>query len=285
VIPKVVRVHTQGSYRRPFRVPKQCPVCGGKVVREEGEAASRCINASCPARLKESILHFASRGVMNIDGLGDVLVDQLVDRGMVRSVADIYDLTADTLAGLDRMGRKSATNVIRNIEKSKQNPLPRVINALGVRFVGERTAVFLAEQFGEMDKIASATVDELQDAEEVGPRIAESIYQYFREPRNQDLLERLKSAGLQFEYKTRRRHGGPLFGLTFVITGTLSISREEVRQRIEASGGKVATAVSKRTNYVVAGEDAGSKLDKAQELGVEVIDEGKLLELLEKFGA
>jgi DNA ligase (NAD+) len=266
-------------------VPKQCPVCGGKVVREEGEAASRCINASCPARLKETILHFASRGVMNIDGLGDVLVDQLVDRGLVRSAADIYDLTTDKLADLDRMGRKSAANVIRNIEKSKQNPMARVINALGIRFVGERTAVFLAEQFGEMDKIASATVDELQDAEEVGPRIAESIYQYFREPRNQDLLGRLRSAGLQFESKTRRRHAGPLFGLIFVITGTLSISREEVRQRIEASGGKVSTAVSKRTNYVVAGEDAGSKLDKARELGVEVIDEGKLLELLEKFGA
>ncbi len=285
VIPKVVRVHTQGSYRRPFRVPKQCPVCGGKVVREEGEAASRCINVNCPARLKESILHFASRGVMNIDGLGDVLVDQLVDRGLVRSVADIYDLTADKLADLDRMGRKSATNVIRNIEKSKQNPLPRVINALGIRFVGERTAAFLAEQFGDMDKIASATVDELQEAEEVGPKIAESIYQYFREPRNQDLLERLRSAGLQFEYKTRRRHAGPLSGLVFVLTGTLSISREEARQRIEAAGGKVSASVSRRTNYVVAGEDAGSKLDKAHELGVEVIDERKLIELLEKFGS
>jgi DNA ligase (NAD+) len=285
VIPKVVRVHTQGSYRRPFRVPKQCPVCGGKVVREEGEAASRCINVNCPARLKESILHFASRGVMNIDGLGDVLVDQLVDRGLVRSVADIYDLNADRLADLDRMGRKSATNVIRNIEKSKLNPLPRVIHALGIRFVGERTAGFLAEQFGDMDKIASATVDELQGAEEVGPKIAESIYQYFREPRNQDLLERLRSAGLQFEYKMRRRHAGPLSGLVFVLTGTLSISREEARQRIEAAGGKVNNTVSKRTNYVVAGDDAGSKLDKAHELGVEVIDERKLLELLDKFNS
>jgi DNA ligase (NAD+) len=285
VIPKVVRVHTQGSYRRPFRVPKQCPVCGGKVVREEGEAASRCINVNCPARLKESILHFASRGVMNIDGLGDVLVDQLVDRGLVRSVADIYDLNADRLADLDRMGRKSATNVIRNIEKSKLNPLPRVIHALGIRFVGERTAGFLAEQFGDMDKIASATVDELQGAEEVGPKIAESIYQYFREPRNQDLLERLRSAGLQFEYKMRRRHAGPLSGLVFVLTGTLSISREEARQRIEAAGGKVNNTVSKRTNYVVAGDDAGSKLDKAHELGLEVIDERKLLELLDKFNS
>src|SRR5712692_4857711 len=161
VIPKVVRVHTQGSYRRPFRVPKQCPVCGGKVVREEGESASRCINTNCPARLKESILHFASRAVMNIDGLGDVLVDQLVDRRLVTSVADIYDLTEEKLADLDRMGRKSASNVVRNIERSKQNPLPRVINALGIRFVGERTAAFLAEEFGDMEKVAAAKVDEL----------------------------------------------------------------------------------------------------------------------------
>jgi DNA ligase (NAD+) len=282
VIPKVVRVHTQGSYRRRFQVPKHCPVCGGKVVREEGEAASRCININCPARLKESILHFASRGVMNIDGLGDVLVDQLVDRGLVTSVADIYDLTLEKLADLDRMGKKSATNVIRNIEKSKQNPLPRVIHALGIRFVGERTAVFLAEEFGDLDKIATAKVEELQRAEEVGPRIAESIYQYFREPRNQDLLERLRSAGLQFEYKVRRRHGGPLSGLTFVLTGTLSMSREEARARIESAGGKVSGSVSKKTDYVVAGEDAGSKLDKARELGVEVIDEQKLLELLDR---
>jgi DNA ligase (NAD+) len=283
VIPKVVRVHTQGSYRRQFQIPKHCPVCGGKVVREEGEAASRCINTNCPARLKESILHFASRGVMNIDGLGEALVDQLVDRGLVASVADIYDLTAEKLAGLEHMGKKSAANVVHNIEKSKQNPLPRVINALGIRFVGERTAAFLAEQFGEMDRFASATVEELQQAEEVGPKVAESIYQFFREPRNQALIERLRSAGLQFEYRTRRRHGGPLAGLTFVLTGTLSMSREEARQRIEAAGGKVISAVSKKTSYVVAGEDPGSKLDKARELGVEIIHEKKLMELLQRI--
>lgn len=281
VIPKVVRVHTQGSYRRRFQIPKHCPVCGGKVVREEGESASRCINANCAARLKESILHFASRGVMNIDGLGDVLVDQLVDRGMVTSVADIYDLTVEKLTDLDRMGKKSAANVIRNIEKSKQNPVPRVINALGIRFVGERTATFLAEEFGVLDKIIAAKSDELQKAEEVGPKVAESIYQFFREPRNQDLIERLRSAGLQFEYRTRRRHGGPLAGKTFVLTGTLvNLTREEARQQIEAAGGKVSGAVSKKTSFLVAGEDPGSKLDKARELGVEVIDEKKLIELL-----
>jgi DNA ligase (NAD+) len=218
---------------------------------------------------------------MNIDGLGDVLVDQLVDRGMVSSVADIYDLTVEKLTELERMGKKSAANVIRNIEKSKQNPLPRVINALGIRFVGERTATFLAEEFGLLDKIMSAKTDELQKAEEVGPKVAESIYQFFREPRNQDLIERLRSAGLQFEHKVRRRHGGPLAGMTFVLTGTLvNLTREEARQQIELSGGKVSSAVSKKTSFVVAGEDPGSKLDKARELGVEVIDEKKLIELL-----
>jgi DNA ligase (NAD+) len=283
VIPKVVRVHTQGSRRRPFQIPKHCPVCGGKVVREEGEAASRCINTNCPARLKESILHFASRGVMNIDGLGDALVEQLVDGGIVTGVADLYDLTVDRLAELERMGRKSAANVIHNIERSKQNPLPRVINALGIRFVGERTAMFLAEEFGDLDKIGSAHPDELQKAEEVGPKVAESIYQFFREPRNQDLMERLRSAGLQFEYRMRRRPGGPLAGLTFVLTGALpGLSREEARQRIEAAGGKVITAVSRKTSFVVAGSEPGSKLDKARELGVEVIDEKRLIELLER---
>jgi DNA ligase (NAD+) len=280
VIPKVVRVHTQGSYRRRFEIPKRCPVCGGKVVREEGEAASRCINTNCPARLKESILHFASRSVMNIDGMGDALVDQLVDGKMVASVADIYELNVEKLMLLERMGKKSAANVIRNIEGSRQNPLPRVIQGLGIRFVGERTALFLAEEFGDLERIASAKPEELQKAEEVGPKVAESIYQFFREPRNQDLVERLHSAGLQFEYKVRRKRSSPLAGLTFVLTGSLNMSREEAKQRIEFAGGKISSAVSKKTDYVVAGEDPGSKLDKARELGVEVINEKKLMDLL-----
>ena len=162
VIPKVVRVSSQGSYRKKFHMPTHCPVCGGRIVREEGEAASRCINTNCSARLKESILHFASRGVMNIDGVGEALVDQLVDRGLVKSVADLYDLTEESLLTLERMGKKSAANILRNIVNSRKNPLPRVITALGIRFVGERTAVFLAEHFGSMEKIGSATLDELQ---------------------------------------------------------------------------------------------------------------------------
>jgi DNA ligase (NAD+) len=283
VIPKVVRVQTQGSYRKPFRMPEKCPVCGGKVVREEGEAASRCINANCPARLKESILHFAARGVMNIDGLGDVLVDQLVDRGLVHSVADIYDLTTEQLISLDRVGAKSAGNVIRNIEKSKQNVLPRLLTALGIRFVGERTAVFLAETFGTVDKIAKASVDELQRAEEVGPKVAESVYQFFHEPNNLELVGRLRAAGLQFEYEVRRRRKGPFQGLVFVLTGTLpNLTREEATSVIESAGGKVTGSVSRKTSYVVAGADAGSKLDKARSLDVTVIDERQLLEMAGK---
>ncbi|MGE5567795.1 MAG: NAD-dependent DNA ligase LigA [Rhodospirillales bacterium] len=280
VIPKVVRVSSPGSPRQPFRMPGYCPVCGGKVVREEGEVASRCINTNCPARLKESILHFASRGVMDIDGMGEALVDQLVDRGLVKSVVDIYKLTASQLIPLERMGKKSAEKLLSNIERSKQLPLPRVLSALGIRFVGERTAVLLAEAFGSLDAIAAADVETLQRAEEVGPKVAQSIYQFFREPRNIELVEGLRRAGLQFEHKQVRKKKGPLQGLTFVLTGTLpTLTREEAKARIEAAGGKVAGSVSKLTDYVVAGEKAGSKLDKAKALGIEIIDEKRLLEL------
>jgi DNA ligase (NAD+) len=251
------------------------------VVREEGEAASRCININCPARLKESILHFASRGVMNIDGVGDALVDQLVDRGLAHSVADLYSLTMEQLLSLERMGPKSAANVLRNIEKSKRNPLPRVLGALGIRFVGERTAVFLAEEFGSMDAIAAAAVDELQRASEVGPKVAESVFNFFHEPHNRELIDRLRDAGLQFTYESTRPKGGPLKGLTFVLTGTLpTLSREQAKELIESAGGKVSGSVSKKTAYVVAGADAGTKLTKAEGLGVRVIDEVQLLNLL-----
>ena len=282
VIPKVVRVHALGSYRRKFHMPAHCPVCGGKIVREEGEAARRCINASCPARLKETILHFASRGVMNIDGVGEALVDQLVERGIVKTVADIYDLTLETLMELERMGKKSAGNILRNIENSKKNPLPRLLTALGIRFVGERTAVFLAEAFGSLDAIAHADIDDLQRAEEVGPKVAEAVFQYFHEPHNQKLIDRLRAEGLQFTYQSTRPKGGKFRGLTFVLTGTLpSLSREEAARLIEEAGGKVSGSVSKKTTYVVAGADPGSKIVKAEELGIPVLDEDTLLALLQ----
>ena len=281
VIPKVVRVSSPGSPRTPFHMPPSCPVCGGKVVREEGEVASRCINTDCPARLKESILHFSSRGVMDIDGLGEALVDQLVDRGLVASVVDIYSLSASQLIELERMGRKSAEKLLANIQRSKQLPLPRVLAALGIRFVGERTALLLAEAFGGLTKIAEADIPALQNAEEVGPKVAESIYQFFREPQNRVLVSRLAETGLQFEYQQTRKKTGSLEGLTFVLTGTLpTLTREEAKARIEAAGGKVTGSVSKQTSYVVAGEAAGSKLEKAKSLGIPVIDERKLLETI-----
>jgi DNA ligase (NAD+) len=282
VIPKVVRVKMQGTHRKPFRMPKECPVCGGRIVREEGEAASRCINLNCPARLRESIRHFASRSVMNIDGLGEALIDQLVESGLVKSVADLYDLTVEQVQDLERMGAKSASNLIRNIDRSRFLPMPRVIAALGIRFVGERTAQFLAEHFGSLEKIAAATKEELQEAPEVGPKVADSIFVFFREPENQKLLMRLKAANLSFEHTIRQKREGRLKGLTFVLTGTLpTLTREEAKEKIEAAGGKVAAAVSKRTSFVVAGEEAGSKLEKADQLGIPVIDEAQLLTLLE----
>ena len=281
VIPKVVRVKMQGSRRRLFQMPAECPVCGGRVVREEGEAASRCINVNCPARLKESIRHFASRGVMSIDGLGDALIEQLVDGGLVKSVADLYTLTDEQLSALERMGPKSAANIVLNIDRSRFMPLPRVLGSLGIRFVGERTAELLAEHFGTMERIATATVEQLQEAQEVGPKVAESIAEFFREPQNQELIERLRAAGLMFEHMVRRRPDGPLAGFTFVLTGTLpTLKRDEAKFRIEAAGGKVAGSVSKKTTFVVAGEDAGSKLDKARQLEIPVIGETELLAML-----
>jgi DNA ligase (NAD+) len=281
VIPKIVRVVEHGAHRHPFRMPSSCPVCGGHVVRQEGEAASRCVNTNCPARLRESLLHFASRGVMDIDGLGDALVDQLLTRGLVHSIADLYQLTAEQIVELERMGKKSATKIIQNIDRSRSQPLPRVLNGLGIPFVGERTAQILADRFGSVDEIASASLEKLQEAEEVGPKVAESIRQFFDEKRNRELVERLRAAGLQFTAAKRIKQEGPLKGLTFVLTGTLpTLKREDAKTRIEAAGGKVAGSVSSKTSYVVAGEDAGSKLDKAHELKIPVLDEKGLFAML-----
>lgn len=281
VIPKVVRVVKEGAHRHPFKMPKHCPVCGGDIVRAEGEAASRCMNTNCPARLRESILHWAARGVMDIDGLGWALVNQLVDGGLVKNVADIYELTAGQLMELERMGKKSAEKLIANIDRSRKAPLPRILNGLGIPFVGERTAQFLAEEFGDLDKIAGATEDELQKAEEVGPKVARSIHKFFAEPHNRALIERLRKEHFDFKYEKKRKAGGALAGLTFVLTGTLpTLSRDEAKAKIEAASGKVAGSVSRKTDYVVAGEEAGSKLDKARELGIKVIDEAALLEML-----
>jgi DNA ligase (NAD+) len=281
VIPKVVRVVKQGADRRPFKMPDKCPVCGGEIVRAEGEAASRCVNTNCPARLKESILHFAARGVMDIDGMGEVMVNQLVDTGLVKNVADIYTLTLDQLTALERMGQKSAEKLLKNIDASRKSPLPRLLNGLGIPFVGERTAQFLAEEFGDLDKIATASEEELQKAGEVGPKIAASIRRFFDEQRNRDLIERLRSERFTFTHEVKKKVGGPLVGLTFVLTGTLpTLTRDDAKERIETAGGKVVGSVSKKTDYVVAGAEAGSKLDKAQTLGIKVIGEEDLIGMI-----
>src|SRR5271169_5448248 len=277
VIPKVVEVdkdHPRGEIE--IKDPVKCSVCGNKVVRTEGEVDYRCVNADCPAKLLGTILHFASRGVMNIDGMGDALVAQLTERGLVKNVADIYKLTKADLLSLERMGDKSAQNILEEIEASKKLPLERVIYGLGIRMVGERTAQFLAEHFGSMEALEQAGVEELQNVDEVGPRIAESIVEFFSIPANRKLIERLGEAGLVFKGKKKER-GTKLAGKTFVLTGALQkYTRDEAKKMIEDAGGKVTGSVSKKTDYVVAGADAGSKLDKAKELGVAVIDEREM---------
>jgi DNA ligase (NAD+) len=285
VIPKVAKVIDDKDHPRPrdlkdFEMPEKCPVCGTKVVRTEGEVDYRCVNANCPAKLRETILHFASRGIMNIDGMGDALVNQLTERGLLKNVADIYKLTKADLLSLERMGDKSAQNILDEIENSKKLPLERVIYGLGIRMVGERTAQFLAEHFGSMEALENAGVEELQNVNEVGPRIAESIVEFFGIAANRKLVERLREAGLTLTGQKKQR-GTKLVGKTFVLTGTLAhFTRDEAKKMIEDAGGKVTGSVSKKTDYVVAGADAGSKLDKAKELGVKVIEEKELTQLL-----
>jgi DNA ligase (NAD+) len=280
VIPKVVEVdkdHPRGNQDVP--PPETCSVCHTKAVRVEGEVDYRCVNANCPAKLLGTILHFASRGVMNIDGMGEALVNQLLEKGLVKNVADIYYLTKKDLLNLERFADKSADNIIKEIENSKKLPLERVIYGLGIRMVGERTAQFLAEHFGSMEALASASVEELQNVNEVGPRIAESIVEFFSIAANRKLIERLGEAGLAFKGKKKER-GTKLAGKTFVLTGTLAkYTRDEAKKMIEDAGGRVSGSVSKKTDYVVAGADAGSKLDKAKELGVAVIDEKEMEKL------
>src|SRR5713101_5431477 len=279
VIPKVAKVIADKEHPRghkTFHMPEVCPVCGTKVVRTEGEVDYRCVNANCPAKLRETILHFASRGVMNIDGMGEALVNQLTERGLVKDVADIYKLTKKDLLGLERFADKSAQNIVDEIENSKKLPLERVIYGLGMRFVGERTAQFLAEHFGNLDAIMNASAEELEEVNEVEPRIAESSVEFFADEHNRRLVIDMRKAGLTFTGQKKEK-GTKLVGKTFVLTGTLERhTRDEAKKMIEDAGGRVSGSVSKKTDYVVAGSDAGSKLDKARELGVSVIGEEEL---------
>ena len=276
VIPKVLEVdlsHPRGE--QAFEPPARCPVCGSGVHREPGEVVLRCVNANCPARLKESLHHFARRGVMNIGGLGPALIDQLVDSGRVRDLAALYEnVDAAMLAGLERMGAKSAANLMAEIERSRGAELWRVLYGLGIRFVGERTAQVLAAHFGSLDAVAAAPGETLENVAEVGPVIARSIQTFFSEPANRELISRLQRAGLDPHQEPAAAAALPLAGKTFVLTGTLEHhTREEMKASILAAGGKVSGSVSARTSYLVAGAEAGSKLAKAQELGITVLDE------------
>jgi DNA ligase (NAD+) len=286
VIPKVVRVvlEKRPAGAPPFPMPSRCPVCGDPVVREEGEVATRCVNPGCPAVVREALRHFCGRRAMNIEGLGERLIDQLVNAGLLSDVASIYDLKAADLIELERWGEKSVANLLSEIEKSKANDLSRLLFALGIRHVGEKAARTLAARFGSLDRLAQAEAAELESAEEVGPNTAAAIVQYFSHPRHRDLVESLRRHGLRFEAERPRRDAsGPLSGKNVVITGTLSgISREEAAERLEAAGARVYGSLSRKTDYLVVGESAGSKLEKAKSLGVETMTWEDMRRVLEK---
>jgi DNA ligase (NAD+) len=285
VIPQVVKVvrSKRPKGTRRYRLPKRCPVCRAETVRLEDEAVTRCPNLDCPAQLKNNLRHLASRGALDIEGLGAKLVDQLVERGLVTRLSDVFDLDREALASLDRMAEKSARNVVEGIEKARSTTLARFLIALGIRHVGETVAQLLARHFGDLDPLLAASREQLEAIEGIGPTIAESVFRFFADPRNASEVERLRALGLRWEKSAPAapRGEGPLAGCTFVLTGSLEdMTRSEARRRIEERGGKVTSSVSKKTSYVVAGADPGSKLDKARELEVEVLDRAGLEKLL-----
>lgn len=285
VIPKVVSVMKERRTGKEveFVFPKSCPVCASTVFKPEDEAVSRCFNPSCPAKLRESLLHFASRRAMNIEGLGEALVNQLHESGIVKSIPDLYSLHLQDLEKLERMGPKSSRNLLDEIERSKTNELFRLIFALGIRFVGERTAQILAKHFRNLESLFFVSGDTLKDINDVGPKVAESIVFFFRQPENRDLIDRLKLAGLNFLAKKEQGtfHKPVLEGRSFVLTGTLSaLTRDSAKEKIERLGGRVVAAVSSKTDYVVVGEAAGSKREKAVKLGISLLNEEDFLKML-----
>jgi DNA ligase (NAD+) len=286
VIPEVVRVlpERRPPHAQPFRMPATCPECGSAIVRLPDEAVARCSGGLvCPAQRKQALLHFASRRAMDIEGLGDKLVEQLVEAGIVRTPADVYTLGLAKLAALERMAEKSAANVLAAIERSKRTTLARFVFALGIRHVGEATARDLARHFGSLDALMAADEAALLDVTDVGPVLAESIARFFAEGHNREVIDALRAAGVHWDEHAPQRGtaSGPLAGKTVVLTGSLpTLSRDEAKALVEAAGGKAAGSVSKKTDYVVAGADAGSKLERARELGVPVLDEAALRALL-----
>jgi DNA ligase (NAD+) len=281
VIPHVLKVVKHGREEKPFRMPSKCPVCGMGIHRAEGEVAYRCVNVSCPARRRESFLHFAGRHAMNIDGLGEKVVDQLIENGLVKDFADLYKLNLETVANLERRAEKSARNLLDEIEASKKNSLARLVYALGIPFVGERTAQLLAGHFGAMEKIAAASAEELMEVGEVGPKIAEGVREFFSEAANRKLIERLEMVGVNMRAERAALKGTKFAGLTFVFTGTLrKRSREEAEALVAAHGGKAGSSVSKKTSYVVVGEDPGSKFERAKSLNVPILGEDEFNRLV-----
>ncbi|MCS7048308.1 MAG: NAD-dependent DNA ligase LigA [Verrucomicrobiae bacterium] len=287
VIPEVVEVvrSKRTGRERVFKMPTTCPACGGPVRRDPEFVAVRCENISCPAQLKRTIQHYGQRRAMDIEGLGEVLVNQLVDAGLVRDVADLYGLRVGQLAALERMGEKSAANIVRAISESRQRPLWRLLHGLGIQHVGEEAARKLASHFGSLDAIAQASVEELQQCEDVGPVMAASIHDFFRNPRNVAVIEKLRAAGVNMREEAigSRAATGPFAGKTVVITGTLAtMSRDEAQEKLRAAGANVTGSVSKKTDYLIVGTDAGSKLEKARALGVRTLSEQEFLEMLKK---
>ncbi len=281
VIPHVLKVVKHGTEEKAFKMPDKCPVCGMCVHRAEGEVAYRCVNVSCPARRRESFLHFAGRHAMNIDGLGEKVVEQMMEKDLVTDFADLYKLDLRTVAALDRMGEKSARNLLDEVAASKKNSLARLLYGISIPFVGERTAQLLSTHFGSMDKVASASAEELVEVGEIGPKIAVGVREFFSESANRKLIERLRDAGVNMKEARRELKDARFAGMTFVFTGTLERrSREDAEALVADHGGKAGSSVSKKTNYVVVGSDPGSKLDKAKSLGVPILDEAGFEKLL-----
>jgi DNA ligase (NAD+) len=282
IIPAIVRVvkEKRSGNESVYSMPKTCPVCGAEVERRDGEAGIRCTNLQCPAQVKNWISHYASRAAMDISGLGDSLVDQLVDSELVQNPADLYALTLPELLGLERMGEKSAKNLLKSIESSKSRPFECSLFGWGIRHVGKGTARVLAEKFGGIDALMAATQEELEATRDIGPILARSVVDFFKNPAMREMVERLRQVGVNLEQKNSHANLA-LTGLTFVLTGTLEhMSREDAAERIRERGGKVSSSVSKNTSYLVAGEKAGSKLTKAESLGVTILDENQFLDLL-----
>lgn len=283
VIPEVVKViqSKRTGKELEYRVPDKCPVCGSNAVQPEGEAVKRCINLSCPAQVKERIKHFASKGALDIEGLGEKLVEQLYENGLIKNVADIYFIKKETLIDLERMAEKSADNIIQSVHASRSRSIDRILFGLGIRFVGTHVAKVLISQFKTIDALAQATVDELMELHEIGPQVAKSVVEFFSSVENLEIIQRLKSGGVQIDHYKPQKRAKKLQGKSFVFTGTLSqFSRQEAQQLVEELGGKVTSAVSSKTSFVVAGDAPGSKVEKAKKLNVSIISEIEFLQMI-----